>query len=274
MRIPDFHIHSHYSPDSSMEPAKAVEAAVNAGVTDMCFTEHMDLGHHMESFNRIPTFEEMYSSICSLRQQYPNINIGYGLEAGYIPATAKQTAQIISQQKFDYVLLSTHCVDGLDCYLPESKRGRDKTTAYTRYLETLYESIADNTLSDSYDCIGHIGYIAKCNYYEDNTMPYQLFPELFDAILSLIIKKDKGIEVNTSGIKRAGHILPHPSILRRYRELGGRIVTIGSDAHTPDRIGEHISDTIKLIHTCGFNEIATFSQRKPVFHSISFENTT
>ncbi len=75
MRIPDFHIHSCYSPDSKMKPDEAVKAAINAGITDMCFTEHMDLGHHLNSFNRIPAFEEMYASISKLREQFPNINI-------------------------------------------------------------------------------------------------------------------------------------------------------------------------------------------------------
>ncbi|MBQ8813804.1 MAG: histidinol-phosphatase HisJ family protein [Lachnospiraceae bacterium] len=268
MKTPDFHIHSCFSPDSTMRPAEAVEAAIKSGITDMCFTEHMDLGHHIDSFNRIPHFDEMYASICDLRCQYPNINIHCGIEAGYISQTAKQTAQVLSQQNFDYVLLSTHCVDGLDCYLPESKRGRDKITAYTRYLETLYDSISDTYLLNHYDCIGHIGYIAKCRYYEDNTMPYELFPKLFDAILSLIIKNEKGIEVNTSGIKRAGHVLPHPSVIQRYYELGGRIITIGSDAHTPDRVGANVADTIALIKNCGFKEFTVFNRRVPEYCSI------
>lgn len=269
MRLPDFHIHSNYSPDSMMNPSEAVESAIKSGITDMCFTEHMDLGHHMKSFDRIPNFGEMHSTICNLRETYPAINIRYGLEVGYLSQTAVQTADILSQQKFDYVLLSTHCVDGLDCYVPESKRGKDKMTAYRRYLETLYESISNRVLLEHYDCIGHIGYIAKCNHYEDNTMSYQLFPKLFDEILSLIIGNGKGIEVNTSGLKRAGHVLPHPSIISRYRELGGRIITIGSDAHTPDRVGANVEDTIKIIKDCGFKEFTLFSQRTPEFCSIN-----
>lgn len=87
---------------------------------------------------------------------------------------------------FDYVLLSTHCVDGIDCYLPESKRDRDKVTSYKRYLETVYESVIDDNLTEYYDCIGHIGYIAKCNHYEDNLFSYEMFPELFDKILKEI----------------------------------------------------------------------------------------
>lgn len=264
MRIADFHIHSHYSPDSSMLPLEAVDAAIKAGMTDMCFTEHMDLGHCLASFDKVPDIDAMHATICQLRNLFPEINIRNGLEVGYMTHTAKMTAEIISRQCFDYVLLSSHCVDGIDCYLPESKRGRDKITAYKRYLETVLDSVNDDNFED-YDCIGHIGYIAKCRHYEDNTMPYGLFPNLIDEILLSIIKKGKGIEVNTSGIKRAGHLLPHPSIISRYHLLGGRIITLGSDAHKADGVGENIRNAIKTVKSCGFAEFAVFCNRIPEF---------
>lgn len=265
MILPDYHVHTIYSPDSKMEPEEAILAAISSGVSEICFTEHMDLGHHMESFNRVPDFEKMEESVSWLREKYTEINIGKGIEVGYIPETAKRTAEVLAKQDFDYILLSTHCVDGIDCYLPESKRDRDKITAYRRYLETVYDSVTDDNLSEYYDCVSHIGYIAKCNHYEDNTFPYQLFPELFDKILKEIIKRGKGIEVNTSGINRAGHVLPHPSIIRRYHELGGRIITIGSDAHKSQNVGAYISDAIAIIAKAGFQEITLFKNREPNF---------
>jgi len=268
MILPDYHVHTLYSPDSEMEPKEAIRAAALAGVTEICFTEHMDLGHHLESFNRIPDFETIEQTILQLRKNYPGISIRKGIEVGYIPDTAKQTAEVLSAQNFDFVLLSTHCVDGIDCYLPESKRGRDKLTAYRRYLEIVYESIMDENLTEHYDCVSHIGYIAKCNHYEDNVFPYDLFPEMFDMILSEIIKRGKGIEVNTSGIDRAGHVLPHPSIIRRYKELGGRIITIGSDAHKPRNVGKYIKEAIDIIAKEGFEEITLFQNREPHFVNI------
>ena len=265
MRLPEYHIHTHFSPDSSMRSDEAVEAAIARDITDICFTEHMDLGHHMTSFNCIPDFQGMRDKIGRLRKKYPQIRIGNGLEVGYIADTVEQTIKAIKEQAFDYVLLSTHCVDGLDCYLPESKRERDKITFFTRYLETLYESVSDERLLDYYDCVGHIGYIAKCKHYEDNEMPYDLFPEMFDKILRTIIGNGKGIEINTSGIKRAGHVLPHPTIIQRYYDLGGRIITIGSDAHTPERVGEDVEESIRIIKECGFTEIVMFNHRKAIF---------
>ncbi|MBE6753563.1 MAG: histidinol-phosphatase HisJ family protein [Ruminococcaceae bacterium] len=268
MRLPDYHVHTRFSPDSSMEPQSAVEAAIRAGITDLCFTEHMDLGHNMEKYDCVPKLDEMAQSVRALGEKYPEIRIRSGLEAGYIPETAAQTKDVLSSANFDYVLLSTHCVGGLDCCVPESTQGGDKPTAYRRYLEAVYESITDESLADCYDCIGHIGYIAKCLHYEDNTFPYELFPQLFDDILRAIIKREKGIEVNTSGIIRGGHVLPHPSIVARYHELGGRIITVGSDAHIAENVGLRIADTLAMLKDCGFREVAVFSGREPEFIAI------
>ena len=121
MILPDYHIHTSFSPDSMMDPEKAVRAAIAAGVTHLCFTEHMDLGHHMAMYDRVPDLAGMDETISVLRKKYPEINIGKGIEVGYIPDTVEQTAKVLANQSFDYVLLSTHCVDGLDCGLPESK---------------------------------------------------------------------------------------------------------------------------------------------------------
>lgn len=268
MILPDYHIHTSFSPDSKMEPEEAVRAAIAAGVTHLCFTEHMDLGHHMEMYDCAPDFIGMEEKISRLREKYPEISIGKGIEAGYILETAEQTAKFLKEQSFDYVLLSTHCVAGMDCGVPESKRGQDKETAYKRYLEAVYASVTDDRLTAYYDCVGHIGYIAKGLHYEDNTFPYEMFPELFDKILTEIIKRGKGIEVNTSGIERGGHVFPHPGVIRRYKELGGRIITIGSDAHKEQNVGTYIKEAVEIIKDAGFEEIALFHNRVPEYVKI------
>ena len=269
MILPDYHIHTSFSPDSQMDPEVAVRAAIAKGVTNLCFTEHMDLGHHMEMYDKTPNFAGMNEAIFRLREKYPEITIGKGIEAGYIPETAEQTAKILAEQSFDYVLLSTHCVDGMDCGVPESKRGQDKETAYKRYLEAVYVSVTDDRLTPYYDCVGHIGYIAKGLHYKDNAFPYELFPELFDQILIEIIKRGKGIEVNTSGIERGGHVFPHPDIIRRYKELGGRIITIGSDAHKEQNVGAYVKETVEIMNEVSFEEITLFQKKEPKFVKIT-----
>ena len=242
MSLQDYHIHTYFSPDCEMEPEVAVKLAIERGMTDICFTDHMDLGHATEEFNRVPDFEEMKRNVQELQAKYPQIQIGHGLELGYMGESVEECVEAMSGHLFDYVLLSVHCVDGIDCYYPEATQGRDKQTMYRRYLETVLESVKEKRLLKYYDCVGHIGYISKCHHYEENSLTYEMFSELIDEILTTIIRNGKGIEINTSGIDKVGHVLPHPSIVQRYIELGGTIITMGSDAHTPERVGKYINE--------------------------------
>lgn len=242
MSLQDYHIHTYFSPDCEMEPEVAVKLAIERGMTDICFTDHMDLGHATEAFNRVPDFEEMKRNVQELQAKYPQIQIGHGLELGYMGESVEECVEAMSGHLFDYVLLSVHCVDGIDCYYPEATQGRDKQTMYRRYLETVLESVQEERLLKFYDCVGHIGYISKCRHYEENSLTYEMFSELIDEILTTIIRNGKGIEINTSGIDKVGHVLPHPSIVQRYIELGGTIITMGSDAHTPERVGKYINE--------------------------------
>lgn len=247
MSLQDYHIHTNFSPDCKMEPEIAVEAAIKAEMSEICFTDHMDLGHATEEFNHVPDFEEMKRKVQELQAKYPQIQIGHGLELGYMRETVEESVEAMSGHSFDYVILSVHCVDGIDCYYPEATQGRDKQTMYRRYLETVLESVKEERLLKFYDCVGHIGYISKCRHYEENSLTYEMFPELIDEILTKIIRNGKGIEINTSGIDKVGHVLPHPSIVRRYKELGGSIINYGSDAHTPERVGKYIRETTDKI---------------------------
>lgn len=247
MILQDYHIHTKVSPDCKMDPEIAVEAAIKAGMSEICFTDHMDLGHATEGFNHVPDFEEMKRKVQELQAKYPQIQIGHGLELGYMSETVEESAEAMSSHSFDYVLLSVHCVDGIDCYYPEVTQGRDKQTMYRRYLETVLESVKEERLLKFYDCVGHIGYISKCRHYEESSLTYEMFPELIDEILTTIIRNKKGIEVNTSGIDKVGHVLPHPSIVQRYKELGGSIIKYGSDAHTSDRVGKYISEVVRKV---------------------------
>lgn len=268
MRIPDYHMHTQYSPDSRMTQQDAVEAAIRMGVTDLCYTEHMDLGHPNPAFDRVPRFAEMQAGIDALQAQYPDVKIHMGIEVGYREETAKASREALEGVSFDYMLISTHCVDGLDTYQLVSTGEQDREPMYRRYLETVYASVTDETLRDYYDCVAHIGYPAKRKLFRESSMTYDLFPALFDDILKAIIRQGKGMEINTSSWKGLGHVLPHPSLLMRYRELGGRIVTIGTDSHDKENVGTYCRESIELLKACGFREYAIYEKREPVFVEI------
>lgn len=268
MLLPDYHMHTLFSPDSTALHMDMARAAAARGITHLCFTDHMDIGHPDAEFDVIPDFDGMRRAVENTRDQMPQLDIRCGLEAGYLPQSAAQTAQVIAQQDLDYVIHSVHVVGGMDCWRTEFPRGKDKKTTYRAYLEAILRSVTDPNVQCNYDCIGHIGYIAKCCHYEDNTLDYQLFPSLIDDILLAVIQAGRGIEVNTSGIGRAGHTLPHPSIIERYHQLGGKIITIGSDAHHPQRAGEDIVTALQIIKDAGFSQVTVFEKRTPSFYPI------
>ena len=154
-------------------------------------------------------------------------------------------------------------MDGTDPYYPEFWNGRDQKAAIRRYLDVTLENIR---AFDDFDVYGHLDYIVRYIPQGERRFSYPEYRELTDAILQLLIGKGKGIEINTGGYK-AGLPDPNPcaDMLRRYRELGGEIITMGSDAHTPDYVGCRFSDAKEVLRDCGFRYYTVFRERKPEF---------
>jgi len=265
MRKPDFHLHSDFSHDSRMPREEAIEAALKCGITDLCFTEHIDLGTSNPAAQGIPDFAAMQESLLALRRKYPELHIGLGIEAGWNANGAARSAQLLAEQQLDFVLLSLHRLDNLSCAAPELLERYSHEALSRHYLETIYESLTDKRLEGLWDCAGHIGYIARRSDFADFTLCYDLFPHLFDDILRHVIRQGKGIEVNMSGVRQIGCTIPHPTVVQRYYELGGRIITVGSDGHKPDAVGQGIGLALDTLRRCGFTEFTVFENHTPHF---------
>ena len=154
-----------------------------------------------------------------------------------------------------------------DLYLPDFYQDKTVREAYERYLQAMLKTLQN---FQHYDVVGHIGYCCKyCGNYQKLPFCYDLFPDLFDAILKTVIQNGKGIELNTSAAKITGGIgTPTPSILRRYLELGGEIITTGSDGHRPGEVGRFLTEGTQALKDMGFRYICTFEKRKPIFHKL------
>ncbi len=177
-----------------------------------------------------------------------------------------QLAKIASNSDFDFVLMSVHAVDRCDISEPGYFEGKTKEQAYRRYLEEVYDSVCKQT---NYDSIGHIGYIRRYGPYTDRGMRYIDFPDVFDKILKRVIADGKGIEVNTSGYRQnLGGPIPDYDIVQRYCELGGQIITLGSDSHQVENIAHSFEQAKADLRALGVKKLAYFQRRKPVFISI------
>lgn len=257
----DYHVHCRCSPDSSASVLAQLTAAQQAGITHLCFTDHADF----DGMGFSPgDFLSRNREISQIALKFPNLDIRYGVELGlgdprYIPQ-AKTFLNSLPQ--LDFIIGSIHFADGLDVYYPEYFQGRDQKNRYRRYLEQILQ------LVDTWDfCVlGHYDFCAKCAPYGNRAFHYALAPDLFDAILRILIHSGRGLEINTSAWRN------DPAwgveLLCRYRELGGEFITLGSDAHAPNRVGGRIPEALELARNAGIPYVASYQGLQPVFHRI------
>ncbi len=258
--LTDYHIHTCYSADSQAPVKAQLDAAVAAGLTHICFTDHVDFdGSDLEPANLAARNEE----IAELAPLYPSLDISLGMELGMADADSSRLAHAYTKDiHLDFVIGSVHIVDGIDAYFPEFFAGRTREQAYGRYIEKLAQTIK---VSD-FSIMGHYDFCTKYSPYSDRPLRHCMFPELFDDIFRFLIENGRSLEINSSAWRT------DPAwgldIFSRFRELGGEYVTIGSDAHKPYRVGNRVKEAAELAKAAGIRYIATFKNMKPVMHKI------
>ena len=272
----DNHIHSYYSTDSEASMTDIIEEARHMGFESICFTDHMD--YNFPSVTEIPDFvfdmNKYTSEISLLDIENPDINIRKGVELGLKEDVVKKCLELTKNYSLDFVIGSTHLVDNIDPYDDEYWVDKTERKAITRYYETTLNNLS---LGIDFDVYGHIDYIIRYTpkmkilrskglndeeYSTECLMPYL---DIIEEILKKIINLGKGIEVNTAGLKYGlCHPNPNEKILKLYHELGGEIITIGSDAHEPKHIGYEFDVIPDMLKACGFKYYTEFKNRKPV----------
>lgn len=259
----DYHIHTKVSFDGRQTGEEAVAAAEAAGLKEICFTDHLDYDP-LASVNTTAFDTQVYHSAYD-HLQSSRVKIRRGMEFGMLPNNQEQLKIDIQRRQFDFVLGSVHYVDGYDVYFEPYWQGKTVFQVERRYLETTLQCVENH---DDFDVLAHLTYISKTRANPlMRPVPYDDYRELLDAILCVLVKKGKGLELNTSGVDRCGDFLPGESFFRRFRELGGEIVTVGSDAHSANRVGQYTNRACELLKNI-FGYVCTFENRKPVFHKL------
>ena len=161
---------------------------------------------------------------------------------------------------------SLHVVDGKDPYYRDLFSDLTDRELYQKTFEEMYACLM---AADAFDVLGHIDYIVRYGTYQAEEYSYEAFASCLDAILKRVIQMGKGIELNTAGLKYGlGFCHPHPEVLRRYRELGGEIITVGADGHRPEHVAYEFARGAEVLRECGFRYYTEFSGRKPVFQKL------
>ena len=216
----DFHLHSSFSADSDAPMRDMVEKGISLGLSAMCFTEHMDYDYIDEGM----VFEADIPSYCktltSLKEEYEHkIELLFGLELGLQPYLKERCESLVKNWDFDFVIGSSHVVNGQDPYYPAFFEGRTEKESYISYFESIIENL--HTMS-CFDVYGHIDYVVRYGPNKNQFYSYKEYSDWLDEIIRLLIDKGLGMEINTGGYAAGlGHPNPHEDILKRYRELGG-----------------------------------------------------
>lgn len=253
--IYDTHMHCDYSCDSEMKLEDALAAATEQGV-GLTVTEHWDYDYPTNPDAFTFDIDEYFARFMPLRSDKALI----GIEIGMQTHTAEADKKIAQSHAFDYVLASIHCIGRRDLYEPTCYEGRTRQQIVEEFL---HESITCLEQERDFDAFAHIDYICRYWPYPGAERELRLSdaPELFDRLLTLLIEKNKPIEINTRRLDDAAAVAGLLSLYKRYHELGGRFCTLGSDAHYKEHVGRRLQETLELAKECGLTPVY-FKARK------------
>ncbi len=265
----DNHMHSNFSGDSDATPIDMINSAKEKGLRGITFTDHLDLDYPAEYGFFDLDLEKYYPTHHQLAQKHSteNFTILTGIEVGLQPGIFDATANIVNKYPFDFVIGSTHLIDKLDPYFESSWENKSPSDFLKRYYECVLENI---TVFSDFDTLAHLDYAFR--YAKDSSIKnnsYAPYKDIVDEILSHLVKKDKALEINTSGLRKGmTYPNPHKDIVKRYFQLGGRLITIGADAHKPEDIAADFDYLPDFLKDCGFNEFAVYKNRKPTLYPL------
>lgn len=264
----DYHLHSSFSGDSEASMEEMVLTGIDRGLTHMCFTEHMDYDYPVSKDCPADTFilnpDSYLFDLIKYKERYEDkIAVRFGVELGLQPHLFGKNAQLVREYDWDFVIGSSHVVNGKDPYYPDFFEGRSETAAFREYFESVLANIKK---FKNFDVYGHLDYIVRYAPNKSDHYRYADYSDIIDEILTLLIENEKGIELNTAAFSK-GFPEPNPctDIIRRYHELGGEIITVGSDAHKPEDIAAHFDKATDILLACGFRYYTAFQFRIPEY---------
>lgn len=291
MMFADYHIHTYYSDDSTYPMEQVVKDAISKGITDLCFTDHVDYGIKEDADKltpeqrqelkvklqnpNVPQYNVDYPAYVAeyqdLKEKYADkINLKLGMEFGLQIHTIPQYQKLFNSYSFDFIIMSCHQVENKEFWTQEFQQGRSQDEYNQRYYDEILEQVKNY---HDYSVLGHLDLIAR--YDKAGIYPFAKIQDKIAEILKIVIADGKGIELNTSSVRYKIHnaqgeqeLTPSREILALYKELGGRIITVGSDSHKPEHLGAYIAEQSQELKKLGFKEICTFEKMQPIFHKL------
>lgn len=284
----DYHLHCEYSDDSNEPMENQIQEAITLGLDEMCFTDHVDYGikrdwddpegiiirHAIEHGKEVDlvlanvNYPKYFEALNMYQKKYASsISIKKGLEFGIQSITVDAYEKLYAsyQDDLDFILFSMHQVNNLEFWTQDFQKGKTQKEYNDEYYKEIYQTMQ---IFHHYSCLAHLDLLAR--YDENGIYPFENEKDIIAEILKYVIRDGKGIEINTSSWKYGlKDTQPSRAILKLYKDLGGKIITVGSDAHETKYLASHIKDAYAILkNEIGINEICTFDHMQPIFHKI------
>ena len=280
--LTDYHVHTEYSDDSEYPMEEVVKDAITLGLSEICFTDHVDYGIKRDwddprgvEYRRggpgepeqMPVVNVNYPGYAAefgrLKERYRDqITLKMGMEFGMQTHTIPQYEKLFSSYPFDFIILSVHQVEDKEFWTQDFQRGRAQEEYNLRYYEEILELVRRY---HNYSVLGHLDLISR--YDKAGYFPFEKIRSIVTEILKTVIADGKGIEINTSSHRYGlSDLTPSRDILRLYRDLGGEVITIGSDSHKKAHLGAFVRGTMDEMKALGFKAFYTFDKMAPVPH--------
>lgn len=248
----DTHMHTMpFSADSGMGFSEA-QREQNAKGLGLVLTEHMDYGFPPFTFDA----EEYFKTYGPYRSD----TLLLGVETGLTVSAREMNRSLVRSHPFDMVIGSIHAVGGRDLY-EDGCFGQfaHKEEAFSAYLETILENIRDY---EDFDTLGHIDYICRVAPYPDPLLHYGEYGELLDAVLRILAERQQSLEINTRLFADTAAVAALKEIFCRFKALGGRTVTVGSDAHRANAVGKYLDAAYAFAETLGLTPVYYRKRRR------------
>ncbi len=260
MRI-DLHIHSNFSSDSEESLERILQYAKEHGVEVIGITDHIDYDYQDPSISFLLDLEAYNEKMMALRDQAQGVQVLYGIEAGLQPHIGEDLRKMVDRYDFDYVMGSMHTIQKKDLYIGTYFEGKSPMEAWEGYFEDLIASVL---AFDRFQFVGHLDILKRYNEPVRGVSYEEIRPMVREA-LRVLIDHHIGLEINTSGLRGSYGLkdtLPSRQVLYDYKELGGEILTIGSDAHRAEDVGAGFSHASGLLREIGFERIYYARKRR------------
>ena len=261
----DLHMHTLSSFDGNYTAADMCEAAVKNGLSTIAFTDHFDVDFY-EQHNLGTRQQTSYDDITAAKLAFSDkIRVLVGIEMGQPTYDTELTEKTLNRYTYDFVIGSIHNLRKTPdfCELKYDQFNQDDIYSL---LDKYFEEELILAKWNGFDTLAHLTYpmryIVQSGRFNTDLSRYD---DITDEIFKVLISNGKALEINTSGLRQPiGKTMPTDNYVRRYRELGGELLTLGSDAHFTEHVGANIDDGYAIAESCGFKYVTYFKNRKPV----------